>query len=192
MKVLIVVATNFEITSDKLKIHPVLVTGIGMVNTSINLTRELSKNRYDLVINMGIAGSFKDSINIGDVVEITEDSFSEIGFENNNQFNKFSEFDIKTSFTVNPKSTLKSVKSITVNTVHGNAQSISEIVERENNDIESMEGAAVFNVCEYFNTNCIQIRSISNKVETRNKDNWDIKTAISNLNNEVERIITNL
>jgi futalosine hydrolase len=192
MKVLIVVATNFEITSDKLKINPVLVTGIGMVNTSINLTRELSKNRYDLVINMGIAGSFKDSINIGDVVEITEDSFSEIGFENNNQFNKFSEFDIKTSFTVNPKSTLKSVKSITVNTVHGNAQSISEIVERENTDIESMEGAAVFNVCEYFNTNCIQIRSISNKVETRNKDNWDIKTAISNLNNEVERIITNL
>ena len=192
MKVLIVVATNFEITSDKLKINPVLVTGIGMVNTSINLTRELSKNRYDLVINMGIAGSFKDSINIGDVVEITEDSFSEIGFENNNQFNKFSEFDIKTSFTVNPKSTLKSVKSITVNTVHGNTQSISEIVERENNDIESMEGAAVFNVCEYFNTNCIQIRSISNKVETRNKDNWDIKTAISNLNNEVERIITNL
>ncbi len=192
MKVLIVVATNFEITSDKLKIHPVLVTGIGMVNTSINLTRELSKNSYDLVINMGIAGSFKDFINIGDVVEITEDSFSEIGFENNNQFNKFSEFDIKTSFTVNPKSTLTRVKSITVNTVHGNAQSISEIVERENTDIESMEGAAVFNVCEDFNTNCIQIRSISNKVEVRNKDNWDIKTAISNLNNEVERIITNL
>ncbi|MDG1934649.1 MAG: futalosine hydrolase [Flavobacteriales bacterium] len=192
MKVLIVVATNFEITSDKLKIHPVLVTGIGMVNTSINLTRELSKNSYDLVINMGIAGSFKDSINIGDVVEITEDSFSEIGFENNNQFNKFSEFDIKTSFTVNPKSTLTRVKSITVNTVHGNAQSISEIVERENTDIESMEGAAVFNVCEDFSTNCIQIRSISNKVEARNKDNWDIKTAISNLNNEVERIITNL
>ena len=192
MKVLIVVATNFEITSDKLKIHPVLVTGIGMVNTSINLTRELSKNSYDLVINMGIAGSFKDSINIGDVVEITEDSFSEIGFENNNQFNKFSEFDIKTSFTVNPKSTLTRVKSITVNTVHGNAQSISEIVERENTDIESMEGAAVFNVCEDFNTNCIQIRSISNKVEARNKDNWDIKTAIINLNNEVERIITNL
>ncbi len=192
MKVLIVVATNFEITSDKLKIHPVLVTGIGMVNTSINLTRELSKNSYDLVINMGIAGSFKDFINIGDVVEITEDSFSEIGFENNNQFNKFSEFDIKTSFTVNPKSTLTRVKSITVNTVHGNAQSISEIVERENTDIESMEGAAVINVCEDFNTNCIQIRSISNKVEARNKDNWDIKTAISNLNNEVERIITNL
>ena len=192
MKVLIVVATNFEITPDKLNIHPVLVTGIGMVNTSINLTRELSKNSYDLVINMGIAGSFKDFINIGDVVEITEDSFSEIGFENNNQFNKFSEFDIKTSFTVNPKSTLTRVKSITVNTVHGNAQSISEIVERENTDIESMEGAAVFNVCEDFNTNCIQIRSISNKVEARNKDNWDIKTAISNLNNEVERIITNL
>lgn len=192
MKVLIVVATNFEITSDILKVYPVLVTGIGMVNTSINLTRELSKNRYDLVINMGIAGSFKDSINIGDVVEITEDSFSEIGFENNNQFNKFSEFDIKTSFTVNPKSSLKRVKSITVNTVHGNAQSISEIVERENTDIESMEGAAVFNVCEDFNTNCIQIRSISNKVEARNKDNWDIKTAIINLNKEVERIITNL
>ena len=39
---------------------------------------------------------------------------------------------------------------------------------------------------------CIQIRSISNKVEKRNKENWNLGLSISNLNTEVEKIINNL
>jgi len=58
--------------------------------------------------------------------------------------------------------------------------------------IESMEGAAVFKVCEEIKVPCIQIRSISNKIERRNKENWDLDLSISNLNTEVEKIINNL
>ena len=38
----------------------------------------------------------------------------------------------------------------------------------------------------------MQIRSISNRVEKRNKSNWDINLAIANLNMEVEKIIMDL
>ena len=85
---------------------------------------------------------------------------------------------------------MKKVKSITVNTVHGNKKSIAQIIKRLNPDIENMEGAAVFKVCNFFNTTCIQLRSISNYVEKRNKKKWNIPLAIQNLNFEVERIIS--
>ena len=192
MNVLIVAATRSEITSDKISDLPILITGVGMVNTAINLTKELSNNNYDLVINMGVAGCFSDEIKIGEVVEVVEDCFSEIGFENGESFSEFSEFDIKMKYKVEGKTSLRKVKGLTVNTVHGNENSIHKMVERLHPDIESMEGAAVFKVCEEMKIPCIQIRSISNKVERRNKESWNLPLAISNLNIEVEKIITTL
>ena len=192
MNVLIVAATKSEVTSDKISNLPILLTGIGMVNTAINLTKELNNNDYDLVINMGVAGCFSDEIKIGDVVEVVEDYFSEIGFEDGDSFSEFSDFEIKTKYKVEEKTRLRKVKGITVNTVHGNENSIHNIVERLHPDIESMEGSAVFKVCEEMKIPCIQIRSISNKVEKRNKESWNLPLAISNLNIEVEKIISTL
>ena len=77
---------------------------------------------------------------------------------------------------------LLSRKGITVNTVHGNEKSIENIIERFSPDVESMEGAAFFYSCMMKNVSCIQIRVISNIVERRNKDNWNIPLAIKNLN----------
>ncbi|HJN64446.1 MAG TPA: futalosine hydrolase [Flavobacteriales bacterium] len=192
MNVLIAAATKPEITSDRISNFPILITGAGMVNTAINLTKELNENNYDLVINMGVSGSFSDEIKIGDVVEVIEDCFSEIGFEYGESFSEFSNFDIKTIYKVEGRTSLRKVKGITVNTVHGNEDSIHNIIERLHPDIESMEGAAVFKVCEEIKVPCIQIRSISNKIERRNKENWDLDLSISNLNTEVEKIINNL
>ena len=189
MKILLVVATKSEIIEDKFKDCDVMVTGVGMVNTTFSLTKSLSKKSYDLVINMGVAGSFSDEIKIGDVVEVKEDIFSEIGFEDGNSFSEFTNFRIENSFKVNEKTNLKKAKGITVNTVHGNEKTITEIISRLNPDVESMEGAACFMVCEKFEIPCIQIRAISNKVEKRNKENWNLDLAISNLNTEVEKVI---
>ena len=189
MNVLIVVATEFEIISPQIKKKSILITGVGMVNTSINLTKELMKRKYDLVINMGVAGSFLDELKNGYVVEVVEDSFSEIGFEDGKYFLSFADFNLKTKYQVESKTSLRKVRGITVNTVHGNDQSINEILGRLNPDIESMEGAAVFKVCEEFNISCLQIRSVSNKVEKRNRKNWNLDLAIKNLNIEVEKII---
>jgi len=192
MNVLIVTATHLEITSKKIEKKSILVTGLGMVNTAISLCRELIENDYDLVINMGIAGSFSEELKNGDVVEVIEDSFSEIGFEDGIGFSPFVDLNVKTRHVNNAKTNLRKVTAITVNTVHGNKESIQQVTRRLNPDIETMEGAAVFQVCQDFQIPCIQIRSISNKVEIRNKDNWNLDLAIKRLNLEVEKVIDDL
>ncbi len=192
MKILLVSATDLEIEKERFSDFEILITGIGMLNTSINLTQRLSSDKYDLLINIGVAGSFNSELNIGDVVEVVEDKISELGFEDGESFSEFNEFNLKNVFKNKSKTDLLSVKSITVNRVHGNQGSITEIINRLNPDIENMEGAAFFQVCNTFNVPCIQIRAISNKVEQRNKDNWNLPLAIKNLNNTVQEIIAEL
>ena len=194
MKILIVVATKQEIQANNFTNSDILITGVGMVNTTFMLTKALSSNSYDLVINMGIAGSFCKSINIGDVVEVTQDIFSDMGAESTDQFLSPHEIDLDldVSFQSVQQTKLKAVKAITVNTIHGNNSSIENIKNRLNPDIESMEGAAVMMVCQQFETKCVQFRGISNFIEERNKENWNISLAISNLNKEVNNFIHSL
>lgn len=192
MKILLVSATDLEIEKERFSDFEILITGIGMLNTSISLTQRLSSGKYDLLINIGVAGSFNNELNIGDVVEVIEEKISELGFEDGESFSEFNEFNLKNVFENKSKTDLLSVRSITVNRVHGNKRSITEIINRLNPDIENMEGAAFFQVCNTFNVPCIQIRAISNKVEHRNKDNWNLPLAIKNLNNKVEEIIAEL
>jgi len=77
---------------------------------------------------------------------------------------------------------LKNVGAITVNTVHGNEASIKKVTERLSPQLESMEGAAFFHACTQMDVPCIQIRAVSNYVEKRNRDSWNIGLAIKNLN----------
>ena len=42
------------------------------------------------------------------------------------------------------------------------------------------------------NIPCLQIRSVSNKVEKRDLQKWDIDLAVKNLNEEAEKIIYSL
>jgi len=76
---------------------------------------------------------------------------------------------------------LKKVSGITVNTTHGAEISIEKIKSLFNPDVESMEGAAFFYACLLEGITCSQIRTISNKIEKRNKENWDIPLAVKNL-----------
>ncbi len=220
MKILIVTATESEVIPLLLQftfnreIHPklktftfknhhidVLVTGVGMTSTAFWMGKTLSSKKYDLSINLGIAGSFKDNISIGETVHVISDEISEIGAENDTQFLSLenlglsdSDNKINNSTPINNSviSSLKKVNGITVNTVHGNENSIEKIKERLNPDIESMEGAAFLFSCLTEDITCSQIRTISNKVEKRNRDNWDIPLAIKNLSEIGLEIINNL
>lgn len=167
----------------------VLITGVGMVATAFYVSKALSEHRFDLLINVGIAGSFNPELKEGDVCRVKEDVFAELGAEDGENFIRIDQLGLgRSSYFPNPNllfphaNNLKSVKAITVNKVHGNEDSIAKAVKLFNPDIESMEGAACFYACEQSKTPCIQIRSISNRVERRNRDNWQIGVAIKTLN----------
>ena len=194
MSILLLVATEQEIISERFINSDILISGIGMVNTTHILTEHLINNsfKYDLIINIGIAGSISSSINIGDTVEVIEDSFLELGFNDYSGFNKFKNMSLVDSFRVDPITNLRKVKAVTVNTVNSHPKYINSLPHSQRPEIESMEGAACFLVCQRFKVPCLQIRSISNQVAERNKDNWNLELAVTNLNNTVQKIINNL
>ncbi|MBB2146046.1 futalosine hydrolase [Pedobacter sp. LMG 31464] len=170
----------------------ILITGVGMTATAFALGQHLN-NGYNLVVNIGISGSFDKNIPLGSLVNIYMDTFAELGAENHDEFITIYELGFgnntfKASYQL---ADLPMVKGITVNKVHGNSDSIAKIEQRFNPQTESMEGAAVFYACNTSNIPCLQVRSISNYVEPRNKENWQIGLAIKNLNNWVIDFLIN-
>ena len=204
MKLLLVAATkaelgkvfdHFNLQGEGLIEHikfDILITGVGMTATAFALGKYLNNN-YSLVVNVGIAGSFDQHILLGSLVNIETDTFAELGAEDHNSFLTIDELGFgKSSFKASyPYQGLPKVKGITVNKVHGNEQSIDEIKNRYHAQTESMEGAAVFYACTLESIPCFQIRSISNYVEPRNKDHWQIGLAINNLNDWIINFIEN-
>jgi futalosine hydrolase len=217
MKILIVSATRFEIRpfADRVNLinHEndylshftyqkstvdILTTGIGMTATAFYLGKLLCLHPYDLAINAGICGSFSGSLKLGEVTEITEENFCELGAEDNDQF--LTMFDLALTDPDDPPfskgklinrtqtrsrvlDSLSKVRGTTANTIHGNAGSIKKIRARFNPDVESMEGAAFFFSCLASSMPFHEIRSISNFVEERDKSKWNVKLAIKNVNN---------
>ncbi|WP_029281823.1 futalosine hydrolase [Pedobacter sp. R20-19] len=196
MKTLIVAATRAELAFFYQHYHlqeydfveskhfDLLITGVGMVATAFALGQYLTKP-YDLVINFGIAGCFDREIELGTLLNITEDNFAELGAENGDEFLTIKDLGFGENHFISRSKInidLPSVTGITVNCVTGSEQSIKNLKKRFSPTTESMEGAAVFYACKQANIDCIQIRSISNYVEPRNKDNWKIGLAIKNLN----------
>lgn len=182
-------------------IHP-LVTGVGMVNTALALARSEFIKEVDLAIQIGVAGSFKSDLALGAVVEVVSDRFADLGVEEaDGSFTDVYEMDLceKDGYPFEDgwlkpgkqvlKTGLREVRSLTVNKVHGHAESIDRIEKKYNADIESMEGAAFFYACRQMDKRCLQIRAISNKVEPRNRAAWELAKAIDNLNDEVIRLI---
>jgi futalosine hydrolase len=177
----------------------VLITGIGMVNTALLIGRCLHAD-YDLIINAGVCGAFDKQLELGQLVNVTEDILSEMGAEDGEEFLTYNLLNLPGEhiYSRNYKDSylmvelLQKVKGITVNTVHGNETSIEKVKQLYNPDIESMEGAAFFAACSGMKGNCIQIRAISNYVEKRDKEKWQMPLAIKNLNDFLITFIKNV
>ncbi|MEE4196818.1 MAG: futalosine hydrolase [Bacteroidales bacterium] len=181
-----------------------LVTGIGCTQTTYALTRRLQAKKYDLIIHAGIAGSFRPDLPVGEVVWVELDEFAALGIEDKDSFftlfdQEFmdpNEFPFTNGQLKNPDPgknpalvSLKKVRAVTSDIAHGNKASIEKLKKRFSPDIETMEGAAFFYVCLHERVRCMAIRSVSNVVEERNTQNWNIPLAIKNLNNKLLEII---
>lgn len=178
-----------------------IISGVGMTFTTYHLTRALGRNKYDLVINAGIAGSFRDELAIGSVVNVTREEICDLGIELPEGtislfkagFMEPNEFPFQDGKLINPhkfsEMDLPSVSAVSGNLSHGNPESIAQIVATYDPDIESMEGGALFYVCLQEKVPFLEIRAISNYVELRDTTKWDIPLAIENLTDELYRFL---
>ncbi len=174
----------------------VLISGVGMVATATWCSRVLSAERFDVALNLGVCGSFRPEIFPGAVVHVVSDRLAELGAEDGDTFLSIQEMkllgDDEFPFTggrlVNASPpvlrtlpSMRAVSGITVNTVHGDEESIARVRERFDPDVESMEGAAFMYACLIHGVPFAQVRAVSNMVERRNRAAWKLDEAIANL-----------
>jgi futalosine hydrolase len=182
----------------------ILTTGVGMVATATWCSGVFARERYDLVLNAGVCGSFRPALPPGEVIHITTDRVADLGAEDGEAFLSVQELQLvgehEFPYTggrlVNSAPPTNAVlnelsvgDAITVNTAHGNDATIARAVERYNPHVESMEGAAFMYACLVHGVPFAQIRAVSNIVERRNRAAWKLNDAIDALGSTILRVI---
>lgn len=212
-KILLVAATELEIRPFLAKIKDkfqtlgtnlyqnafislqILYTGVGAVATCYQLTKTLLQQRFDMVINAGIAGTSDYNSELGQVFNVIEDSFGDLGatdkegnfvdifslgFANPDAF-PFNGGKIYSKYDIFFQD-INQIAACTYNTATGSPQEVENFIKKYPNQLQTMEGAAFFYVCALENVPVYaQIRAVSNYVEPRDKSRWKIGLALENL-----------
>lgn len=214
MRILIISATEAEIADVRIKLQPFIVndtvdfaiTGIGIIQTVYYLQKRLYQNKYDFIVQIGIAGSYDFSVPIGSLCQVSKEILGDLGSENS-QGELLDVFDLgfldsdtypfeKKGLVNDFRVTLPNVNVVigsTVNKTSGNKNNISLFKSKYPYcQIESMEGAALFYVCKQMQLPFMELRAISNIVEERNKENWNINLALKAIAENIESIVINI
>lgn len=184
------------------------ITGIGSVNTASRLTRFIERVDPDLVIQAGIAGTFRDSgLGIGDVAVADREVYIHAGVENpassypldplpfplvegrketcKGVFHPdpdFSETAQKSAENALFDAGVKVKKGvfITVSTITASSETERLLYNRFAPLAESMEGAAAAQTANLYGIPFVEIRAVSNFVGIRDKSRWNIPKACRN------------
>lgn len=212
MKILVVAATSLELDyinsiqiSGKNQILK-KVLGVGQVPTTYNLLNNIESLTPDLIIQIGIAGSFLNDCTLGEVYAVGEEYMADLGVVENATFQSI--FDLKlmnenqspfiNRKLINPhqhlfqKTNLKKVSAISVNEISTSRERINYYKQQYNPVLESMEGAAFHYCCIMKNIPFIQLRGVSNYVGERNKNNWRIEASLEALAKSTKEFISNI
>jgi len=182
-----------------------LHSGIGKVNAASAVTALLEAFRPTAVIVIGCGGAYPNSsLEIGDLALATEEVFADEGVATADGFHPFSDLGfpllpnqiprLESRFPVDQQ-LLKDAQPffeqlaayagckliagplVTVSTCSGSEQIGKDLELRTGGLCENMEGAAVAQVCRLYGIPFMELRGISNRVENRDLDNWDLSGA---------------
>ncbi len=183
-----------------------IITGVGIPAMCTLLSTHLTNKKYDLVINAGIAGAYQGKHQIGDIVGISSEIFGDLGAEGNNatfldlfslglcEENEFPFVDRKLICNSNFYDRLHVTKTngVTVNLTSGTQDTIDQRATRFDPGIETMESGAFFYVCLFNRQPFLALRAISNIVQIRDRESWQVDRAITELNKKLVEILLKL
>lgn len=219
MKLLVTAATTLEIQpflqyldQHSTALHAanckidILIAGIGMMHTAFSLGRHLTLHRPDIAIQAGIGGSFRHDWELGQVVTVKREYLADLGAEDNDQFKDlfdiqlwqpsqkpFTGISLENTFAGLPElPPLPIATSVSVNLVSGSEATIQKLTTKYAPDIESMEGAAFHYACLLEEIPFLQLRSLSNYVEIRDKSKWKIPLSVKTLNEALVKTVKTL
>lgn len=181
------------------------LTGIGATNACYCVTREIirgemEKAPFDLVVNIGIAGSYcLEKFPIGSAAVISKEIFGDLGFAGKEGFEDLFRYGIleKDTFPYTDGALARQLlpfgnieaaldkygtaTGVTVQCVTGDKSKAEELVRLYSPHIESMEGAAVYYASLMEGVPVFELRTVSNAVGERDTKKWDTPAALSTL-----------
>lgn len=180
------------------------VHGIGCMIAGIQLSSIL-QNKPDILIQCGLAGAYSEKLQIGESVIVKSECMGDLGAEDHeillNLFDLglqgLDEFPFVGGILPNAHTSLfpshiPLVHGLTVNLTAGNKTTIQKRDEKYKPDIETMEGAALHYIGLLNDIPFIQLRTISNRVQPRDKSQWDIPLALKENRNALEQLFKHL
>ena len=195
-------------------IRPVVLveTGIGAVNTAQALTVALQEIEPELVLQIGIGGAYLGSgLDKGDLALATEENYGDLGVITPAGWSPADEIgipvlstnrDYYNTYSLDPTLVAKAqhileqsgehvVRGpfVTVQQCTGREDIGNELAARFNAICENMEGAAAAHICTLYAVPFLELRAISNRVEDRNKDAWDIPRAFQRVQIAAQKFI---
>lgn len=176
--------------------------GVGKVNAAAATAVLIDRFQPHIVINTGCIGAYLGSgLSIGNLVVASEEVLADDGVVVADGWKDLRYMNLPSveqrglgCYNLLPLSRHASEKAMqladhhgvflmrgrfaTVSTCSGTRQRGEELVRRWNAVAESMEGAAVAQVCLRCGVDCLEIRGVSNMVEERDLKKWDMPRAV--------------
>jgi futalosine hydrolase len=214
---LILAATSIEAAALAAGPAPIVVTGMGAVNTAHALGRYLATHpRPSLVIQTGIAGAYVPSgVAVGSVLLASEEMYGDVGVITPEGWlpadaigiplvaataatpARFNQFPCDPALVARAASVCgpliaRTGRFLTLAQVTG-VRAIGDALHRRFNALcESMEGAAAAQVCAIHDVPFLEVRGVSNLVEDRDRAGWRIADAAEAAQAAVRRLIEQL
>lgn len=125
----------------------VVISGVGMAATAATLSSLYASGRLqgvECVVLAGIAGAYTDTVARCEVVEVTEECAIELPERFRERYHNEPYF--------------PALRAVSAYTVHTGS------TEYRGAEVENMEGATLFAVCQALGVRCSELRAVSNRV----------------------------
>ena len=195
MKIVVLIPTATEASLFRRDDVITIVSGVGLTATAYATLKAIHEHRPDWLILAGIAGVFPQSrFRIGDSMIVQDELEGDLGFFTRSGFVHLAHLEIDMDFErrhalscpyTDKAACLPTARSISVNA------GMAPCLDTQGFDIENMEGAAFFHVCQHERQAFLQLRTVSNIVSTTD-DQWDMQGSVRAMTAALNELISHL
>lgn len=169
----------------------VVVAGIGPAAAAAGTAHALASGRYGGCVSLGICGAFRGTADVGDTVVATELVAADLGADSPAGFLGLGALGWADEVAQVDPALLAAVVGrlgdvvtgpvLTVSTVTGTRARADELALRHGAVAEAMEGWGVHTAAAVHGLPTLEVRTVSNLVDDRDKGSWDFATAFAAL-----------
>ncbi len=190
--------------------------GLGAVNTAHALTCALQALHPALVLQLGVGGAYLDAgLGLGDLALASEENYGDLGVRTPSGWHPaeligipvlqqetpyYNHFPLDPHLVTRAEQRLRQLWAngqprlrcgpfVTVQECSGTASLGEERAARFGGLCENMEGAAAAHLCRLYQVPFLEVRGISNLVEDRRREGWDLPLACRRAQRAAQHLI---